>query len=109
MATLSQLVSDDNDLATEVTALIAAYEAVIAAQAGGTLTPAQQAQVDSADATLQATKATVLGALNPTPTPTPNPTPGPVAGNVPPDPGSGSSSGGSSTGSSSTGGSSTPV
>ncbi len=65
MATLAGLVTDDNDLATEVGNLIAAYDALIAAQAAGTLTADQQAQVDAADATLQATKASVVAALTP--------------------------------------------
>ncbi len=65
MATLAELLADDNDLAAEVAQLIAAFEAVIAAQQAGTLTAEQQAVVDEADATLQTTKASVVAALTP--------------------------------------------
>ncbi len=63
MATLEELLTDDTDLATQVQALVDAFDAVIAAQAAGTLTPEQQAVVDQADAQLQATKASVVAAL----------------------------------------------
>lgn len=63
MADLAQLVTDDDEVAAQVTLLVTAYDNLVTALNAGTLTDAQQAQVDAADAELQTTKASIVAAL----------------------------------------------